>query len=128
MYNAVKGGPSKMKIFLAYVIYVAILFIGIFNCSDVYAIPPVCSEGTANIAASDTAITFGGTFSHVIIKTSSSAAIIYVDPNNNTATSADFQIDPGGGFSFGMSNNLPGITGFHYLGASATGTISWMAW
>lgn len=86
-------------------------------------------SGTSNIAASDTAITFGSTFQHVIIKTSSSAAIVYVDINNNTATSADFQLDPGSGLGLGLGGtNMVGMSGFHYIGASATGTISWIGW
>lgn len=89
----------------------------------------ICMQGTVNIANTDTAVALGGTFQHLIIKTSSAAAIVYVDPNNNPATTADFQIDPGGSLNMGMgTNNMVGVSSFHYIGATATGTLSWVAW
>jgi hypothetical protein len=108
--------------------YLLALLFAFFCTTCVYATAPIVQEATANIAATDTAITFGGSFSHIIIKTSTSAAIIYVDPNNNTATTADFQIDPGSSVALGLNGNMAATTGFHYIGASATGTISWVAW
>jgi|ERR1700723_544579 len=103
-------------------------FIANIYCISAYAIAPICQEGTVNIAATDTAISFNGSFSHIIIKTSSTAAIVYVSPNNTTATSADFQVDPGASLNLGLAGHMAAQTGFHYIGASATGTLSWLAY
>ncbi len=115
-----------MRRLLSYFILLGIVVIA--TISSALAVI-VGQTGTSSIAASDTAISFGGTFQHVIIKTSTGAAIVYIDINNNTATSANFQLDPGAGLSLGMGpGNMPGMTGFHYIGASAAGTISWVVW
>lgn len=121
------------KKFLAYITILLIAISVVFPLAlPVRAVAPVCKEATTNIAAVDTAIVFGtGSFQHVIIKTSTTAAIVYISPNNTTATVADFQVDPGGSLSLGLAGGagtLPAMTGFHYLGASATGTISYVAW
>jgi len=112
--------------------YLTLILLAIFTALPVIAVPPVCKEATSNIAAVDTAIVFGtGSYQHVIIKTSTNAATVYVSPNNTTATASDFQIDPGGSLSLGLAGGagtLPAMTGFHYIGASATGTISYVAW
>jgi len=79
---------------------------------------------TANIAASDTAVTLSVPSGHIRIQLSSGSAIVYLDLNNGTATSADYAIPSGGSFEY----NGRAIEGFHVLGASATGTISIAAW
>jgi hypothetical protein len=79
---------------------------------------------TASVANSDTTITLTKASRHVIIKTDPAAAIIYVDLNSGTATTADFRIEPGGALTY---EGEPVAT-FHYIGATATGTISVMAW
>lgn len=82
------------------------------------------SNATTNVANTSTTITLDKAARHVVIKTDPAAAVIYVDLDNGTATSADFRIDPGAGF---MYEGKP-ITTFKYIGASAAGTISVAAW
>lgn len=79
---------------------------------------------TAAIANIDTTIAFGITATHAIIKTDSGASNIFVDLANGTATTADFKIDGGGALTYTGA----GITGFHYIGSSASGNISYLAW
>lgn len=79
---------------------------------------------TASIAASDTTVTLAAASRHVIIKSDVGAAAIYVDLANGTATTADFKIDPAGSVTY----EGPAISSFHYIGASAAGNISVLAW
>lgn len=116
--------PMKRKI-----VSTLIALVFAFVCTtSVKAAAPLCVQGTVNIAAVDTAIVFGGLFSHIIIKTSTNAAIAYIDLNNNTATTADFQIDPGGSYQYGFDGDGTAAPGFHYIGATATGTLSYTAY
>lgn len=118
------------KRFLA---YTTLLLIAIFTALPlaVEAVPPIGKDATSNIAAVSTLISWSpALYQHVIIKTSTNAAIVYVNINSGTATATDFQIDPGGSLALGIGNtgNMPAMSGFTYLGASATGTISYTAW
>lgn len=90
------------------------------------AAPAKFKSATSSIVASDTALSFGGAYSHWVVKTSVGASDVYLDMNNGTATSADFLLDGGGGLS--SLAGAPAITGFHYLGTGTTGKISWQAW
>lgn len=113
--------------------YITLLLIAIFTALPlvVVAAPPIGKDATSNIAASSTLISWSpALYQHVIIKTSTNAAIVYVNVNSATATVNDFQIDPGGSLSLGMGStgNMAAMTGFTYIGASATGTISYTAW
>lgn len=79
---------------------------------------------TAAVANVDTTIAFGASFTHAIIKTDTGASAIFVDLANGTATTADFKVDGGGALTY---TGAP-ITGFHYIGSSASGNISYLAW
>jgi hypothetical protein len=120
------------KRFLA---YTTLLIIAIFTALPCLASLQIGLDKTANIAAVSTTLTFtqpgggAGLYSHVIIKTSTNAAIVYVNINNGTATATDFQIDPGGSLALGCGvDTMSPMSGFTYLGASATGTISYVCW
>lgn len=80
---------------------------------------------TASVPNASTTVTLTHASTHLIIKTDPSAAILYVNLTNGTATTANFRIDPGAGLSL---DNMPSITAFKILGASATGTYSVAAW
>lgn len=80
---------------------------------------------TGNVPNSDTAVPLTAASTHLCVKTDPAAAILYVDLTNNTATTADFRIDPG---SCLCLDGLPGISSIHILGASATGTYSVAGW
>lgn len=80
---------------------------------------------TASIENTSTTITLAAASTHLSIKTDPTAAVIYVDLANGTATTADFRIEPGAALTL---DNLPAMTQFKYIGASATGTISICAW
>lgn len=95
----------------------------IFSAPDGVAQASIVNT-TAAIAAADTAVALGTACRHVIIKSDVGAAAIYVDLANGTATTADFKIDPGGSiYYYGQA-----ISSFHYIGASAAGNISVLAW
>jgi len=80
---------------------------------------------TDNIPNTSTTVTLAQACTHVLVKTPSTAAILYIDfANGAAATSADFQLDPGAGILI----EGPSITTFKILGASATGTYSVLAW
>jgi len=80
---------------------------------------------TANIANSDTILTLVVPSRRVTIKTSvTTAPAVYVDFAGGVATTADFQVDPGGTISY---EGEP-IQSIHYIGAAATGTISVLAY
>jgi hypothetical protein len=74
----------------------------------------------SSILAVNTLVTLTAASRHVTINTSSAAAIIYVDFTGGAATSADFPIYPGSAFTIDLG--VP-ITGFRYIGATATGVI-----
>lgn len=79
---------------------------------------------TQNVAAVDTAIVMVAPSSHVIVTTSPAAAAVSVNLNNGTATAANYTINPGTTLTY---NGRP-LVGIHYIGASATGTISVAGW
>jgi hypothetical protein len=94
-------------------------------CLSAHATPPKFQFGKASIAASDTAISFGGTFKNYEIHTSVGASDTYIDWNNGTATNADWLLPGGAGVSV---SDGPAITGVHWFGGGSTGTIHWRAW
>lgn len=94
-------------------------------CIAAHATPPKFQFGKANIAAADTAISFGGTFKNYEIHTSVGASDTYIDWNNGTATNADWLLPGGAGVSV---SDGPAITGVHWFGGGSTGTIHWRAW
>ena len=75
---------------------------------------------TAAVLDVDTTVTLAAASTHVTVKTDTGAAAIFIDLAGGTATSADFKIDGGGGYTY---VGAP-ISSFHYIGASATGNIS----
>lgn len=79
---------------------------------------------TANVANTSTAITLATASRRIVVKTDPAAAIIYVDLAGGTATTADFRVEPGGALVY---EGEP-ITTFNYIGATATGTISVLAY
>lgn len=79
---------------------------------------------TANVANTSTALNCVVPSRRLVIKTDPAAAVIYVDLAGGTATTADFRIDPGASFVY---EGEP-ISTFNYIGATATGTVSVMAW
>jgi hypothetical protein len=96
------------------------------------AIAPICQEATINIAAGDQTVSFNGKFSHVQISTSPGASTVYINPNNVTASSADYALTTsatiGGYLQYGLAGQMSAQTGFHYFGAGTTGTLSWIAY
>lgn len=112
------------KRLLAYLFALMLTYV----CStSAYALPPVVKDATINIAAGDQTVNIGtGSYLHIIIHTSTTAAIVYINLNNTTASATNFEIDPGAGLT--VTNSMNGIVGFHYFGSAATGTLSYMAW
>lgn len=79
---------------------------------------------TANIANTSTTITPVFPSRRIVVKTDPAAAVVYVDLAGGTATSADFRIEPGAALIY---EGEP-VTSFNYIGASALGTISVLAY
>lgn len=81
---------------------------------------------TASVPNTSTAVTLSATrtYMHVLVKTDPSAAVLYVDFANGTATTADMRIEPGASV---LIEGVP-ISEFKIIGASATGTYSVLAW
>jgi hypothetical protein len=87
-------------------------------------------DGTVNIASGANTVTFPhGSYSHIIVKTSSSASTVYVTFNSNaTVTTSNFELDSGQFCQYGIAGYAQAVPSFQYYGSGTTGTISWMAW
>lgn len=85
--------------------------------------PSQATNTTASVLNVSTTVTLAKPSRHVVVKTDPTAAVIYVDFTNNTATSADFRIEPGAAVTY---EGQP-ISAFKYIGASAAGTYSVLA-
>jgi hypothetical protein len=75
----------------------------------------------SSILAVSTLVTLTAASRHVTIKTSPTAAIIYVDYTGGAASSADWPIYPGGSYTIDLGEP---ITGYRYIGVTGTGDIS----
>lgn len=106
-----------------------IYLIAVLLCMQIAcAAPPSGDRGTSAISASDTNIALNGSYRNIIIKTDTGAATIYVSLDGATTTvggTNTFEIDGGGSLNRLLA---PAISHFHYIGASATGNISYEAW
>ncbi len=80
---------------------------------------------TASVPNANSAVTLVTGSHHITVKTDPSAAVLYVDLAGGTATTADFRIEPGAAQTW---DDLPSISSFNIIGASATGTYSVTAW
>lgn len=91
--------------------------------SDV-AVPTIIST-TSAVPASSTTISLNHGCRHIVIKTDTGAAALYVRLDGTTATQSNFKIDGGGSLSM---DALPLVTQVTIIGAAATGNYSILAW
>lgn len=87
------------------------------------------SSGSANIAASDTAIDFHGTMKNLLLWTDTSSADLSVQLDNTTAVAAAANtVKVQAGAANGLRLSGLALDGIHVIGASAAGKVNWVAW
>jgi len=78
--------------------------------------------GRGNIPGTTTAITFSPAVRHIDIWTTTGGAVLHVDLNGNTATTADPGIEAGGSFHY---EGEP-VSEIEIIGASASGSYNYV--
>ncbi|MBX9687755.1 MAG: hypothetical protein K2X27_13700 [Candidatus Obscuribacterales bacterium] len=87
-----------------------------------------CASGSAAIANSDTAIDLHGIFRRLQIWTESGSADISIQLQSGAAVAnAADTVKIQAGKSNGLILENVDINGFHYIGATASGRINWVA-
>jgi len=87
------------------------------------------SSGSANIAATDTAIDFHGTMKNLLLWTDTSAADLSVQLDNGVAVAgAANTVKVQAGMSNGLRLSGLWLDGIHVIGATASGKLNWVAW
>lgn len=120
-----------MKRFLGLFVFLLISFVGLVP--PVHADPKMQEGGqpsglitsvSSAILAADTPVVLTAPSGHVVIQLSAASAAVSLNLNNGTATTSMYTIPAGGTFTYYGRE----LVGFHYIGATATGTISVAAW